>query len=436
MDDANELKCCFCDEAINSDKDRVVHRDNNGSAYIICRKCVAVAARRMGMKGIVEPPAEVNTKKPDEKTNIIIKSPKEIYYGLKNYVVGQDAYLQALAMFGHQHLARTARIVDGASQDNIPKQNLFSVGNSGTGKTLAATLLCRMLQIPVYVGDMTSITMTGYIGGDVLDLLRYLVNTSKGVFDHGILVLDEVDKIRTRTTRVGDRDINGEGVQETLLKIIEGTKIEIPFWVDGKADRKSVETRTIDTSRISVIACGAFNDMDFTDKKKRMEKSIGFRTKNIGHTEKIGTDEIIKRLVDAGMLPEFVNRFQRFVLLNDLSIDDYKNILYSPADSLIRRETERFANEGLQLIVDDSAIGFVAEKAYRLGLGARCLQAELSQILDEVAFDNFSSGRTGTVIVSADTAGNLSAKLKENGSCDRRMDRVDGKKAEATVCGS
>jgi ATP-dependent Clp protease ATP-binding subunit ClpX len=417
-----KIKCGFCESEIR-EKDGIIHRNESGDAVVICQNCIRTAAQAMGIinKKNIEA-ANKEADKNDSSVETTLLSPREIYTYLKQHVIGQDEYLKALSMFGHHHTARIQRISAGDNFESAPqKQNLFVVGPSGSGKTFAANLLCTFLNVPFYIGDVTGLTQTGFVGADVLDLIRVLVQKTKGEWQHGILVLDEIDKCRTRTTRQGDRDVNGQGVQETLLKIIEGMELEIPPWIEGKSSRRNSESVIVDTRTISVVACGAYTDVGF-GRRTKSETTIGFR-RGIEQSQthrKIETDEIIDALHKTGMLHEFLGRFNKFVILDELDVESLERILYSPASSLINKEKERFASQGFSLEVDDSALQHIAVHAHKKGLGARGLRMVLTEILDTVAFECFGTGKTGTVTVYAEED-----RLQTKVMLDKGMKRIE-----------
>jgi ATP-dependent Clp protease ATP-binding subunit ClpX len=391
MDDKE--KCNFCGE-FKSTKDVIIHKDNDGVAVGICRTCVSFSARKVfKMKGICDD--EQMAKKKEQEPNTDIMTPKKIFGELQKYIIGQDAALAQIATFGYSHIRRIQMMSEGHDSDKLPrKSTALLYGPTGVGKTHTLTVLGKILNVPVGIADVSSVTQIGYVGDDPADLLKCVLRGEEGAFTNAIICLDEFCKISKKIEARGGKDINGFGIQIALLKLIEGTVVDVPFWLDGKGQKRDAKTVPVDTDKISFVAAGAFSDMD--DFRDEGEK-IGFRNKQNNVTTE--QHDFSDMLIKYGIIPELVSRFSSHIKLDNLSIVDLKRILIEPIDSLVKKEKERFYHEGFNLEIDDSALTLVAESAYRSKLGARYLQKELSGVLDTMAFELFGTNQNETVIV-------------------------------------
>ena len=349
----------------------------------------------------------------------VIKNPREIYDQLSKYVIGQESYKKDLSMFGYNHIKRIQSCSNGTSiSDTIHKNNMLVIGPTGSGKTLGVSCLAKILQIPFIIADVTSITEAGYVGEDVEDILRKLLAVSDGSIERamcGIVALDEIDKLANQET--GKHDVGGEGVQQALLKMIEGSG-STPITINTSNNkRKATDNDTsveIYTNFIGWIGLGAFSGMDDVMKYNN-SKSVGFRQIDDKNTSKPDqyTDDLIfnEALVKYGLLPEFVGRFAVKSFLKSLTKDDLIKIMKEPCDSILVTEKLRFSNEGIELSIDDGVVDKFADNAFKKKLGGRGLFSELYTITKNLSFDYFGSNAVSKINLVVDENGNVVSEV-------------------------
>lgn len=336
-----------------------------------------------------------------------VPSPKEIKAYLDKYVVGQDEVKVALAVAVYSHYRRVqANVFSDRKPDvEIEKSNILMTGPTGTGKTLMAKTLAKMLGVPFAIADATTLTQAGYVGEDVENVVRYLwqnAGYSVPAAEIGIVYIDEIDKIASKTDNVSvSRDVSGEGVQQALLKIVEGTVCRFP--PQGGRKHPEMKCVEVDTSNILFICGGAFVGLDKIIESRNGNRSIGFGRAD-GDAEIHGAGSRSPEpedFVKFGLIPEFIGRLPVVVSTKELSEADLVKVLKEPSNSLVRQYEELFRLDGIELTFRDSALAEIAKAALRRKTGARGLRAEFEKIVQKTLYDYAGSGKKAKLVVDA-----------------------------------